>query len=66
MKTLVAGHSPTRWIRDTLSQRHTRQLGTLGGGNHFVELVYDEEAKRNEMNSETLRLYTFEVCSFSA
>ena len=29
--------------RDTLSSRHTKQLGTLGGGNHFVELVYDEE-----------------------
>merc|ERR1719330_2045668 len=25
-----------------LAWKHTRQLGTLGGGNHFVELVYDE------------------------
>lgn len=30
-------------FRQTLSRRHTLQLGTLGGGNHFVELVYDEE-----------------------
>ena len=29
--------------RDTFGSRHTKQLGTLGGGNHFVELVYDEE-----------------------
>jgi len=25
-----------------LTSKHTKQLGTLGGGNHFVELVYDE------------------------
>ena len=31
------------FVRETLSGKHTRQLGTLGGGNHFVELVYDEE-----------------------
>ncbi|CAK9056503.1 unnamed protein product [Durusdinium trenchii] len=43
MKKLISTHLPTRWIRDTLSHRHTKQLGTLGGGNHFVELVYDEE-----------------------
>ena len=30
--------------RETFGSRHTKQLGTLGGGNHFVELVYDEEA----------------------
>lgn len=43
MEHLVSTHRPTRWLRETLSSRHTRQLGTLGGGNHFVELVYDEE-----------------------
>lgn len=43
MKKLISKHSPTKWVRDTLSSRHTKQLGTLGGGNHFVELVYDEE-----------------------
>ena len=43
MKKLISKHSPTPWVRQTLSRRHTLQLGTLGGGNHFVELVYDEE-----------------------
>ncbi|CAJ1398762.1 unnamed protein product [Effrenium voratum] len=43
IKMLISKHAPTRWIRETLSGKHTRQLGTLGGGNHFVELVYDEE-----------------------
>jgi len=38
----VSKHRPTRWLKETLSSRHTRQLGTLGGGNHFVELVHDE------------------------
>lgn len=42
VRKLVSGHNPTRWLRQTLAERHTRQLGTLGGGNHFVELVYDE------------------------
>jgi tRNA-splicing ligase RtcB len=43
MKRLVAEHKPTHWARQTLAHKHTKQLGTLGGGNHFVELVYDEE-----------------------
>jgi len=43
MKELLAEHDPTKWLRNRLDERHTRQLGTLGGGNHFVELVYDEE-----------------------
>lgn len=42
MDALVSKHRPTRWLRDTLTSKHTRQLGSLGGGNHFVELVYDE------------------------
>lgn len=42
MQKLVAEHQPTKWLRETLAEKHTRQLGTLGGGNHFVELVYDE------------------------
>jgi len=29
--------------KQTLYHKHTKQLGTLGGGNHFVELVYDEQ-----------------------
>jgi len=42
MQGLVSKHRPTQWLRQTLSAKHNRQLGTLGGGNHFVELVYDE------------------------
>eukprot|EP00440_Ansanella_granifera_P073850 gb/GFBE01080132.1/.p1 GENE.gb/GFBE01080132.1/~~gb/GFBE01080132.1/.p1 ORF type:complete len:328 (+),score=75.16 gb/GFBE01080132.1/:1-984(+) len=40
---LISKHSPTHWLRQTLTKKHSKQLGTLGGGNHFVELVYDEE-----------------------
>lgn len=43
MRRLAAQHSPTEWVRQTLTGKHTKQLGTLGGGNHFVELVYDEQ-----------------------
>merc|ERR1712232_1016643 len=42
MRGLSSLHEPTPWLKQTLSRKHTRQLGTLGGGNHFVELVYDE------------------------
>jgi len=45
MQELLARRRPTRWLRQTLTSRHARQLGTLGGGNHFVELVYDEEER---------------------
>lgn len=45
MNDLVGVHRPTRWLKQTLSSRHTKQLGSLGGGNHFVELVYDEEGR---------------------
>lgn len=43
MRKLVSAHKPTKWLKDTLGDKHTKQLGTLGGGNHFVELVYDEQ-----------------------
>eukprot|EP00928_Gymnodinium_smaydae_P031155 TRINITY_DN2295_c0_g2_i1.p1 TRINITY_DN2295_c0_g2~~TRINITY_DN2295_c0_g2_i1.p1 ORF type:complete len:443 (+),score=82.75 TRINITY_DN2295_c0_g2_i1:335-1663(+) len=43
MRRLVSEHAPTKWLRQTLAGKHTKQLGTLGGGNHFVELVYDED-----------------------
>merc|ERR1712032_862065 len=42
MRNLLSKYQPTKWIRQTLAAKHERQLGTLGGGNHFVELVYDE------------------------
>jgi len=43
MQRLLDEHRPTSWLKQTLVSKHTRQLGTLGGGNHFVELVHDEE-----------------------
>jgi len=42
VKRLVEQHKPTQWLRRTLTAKHSKQIGTLGGGNHFVELVYDE------------------------
>lgn len=33
---------PSSWLRANLAQRHLLQLGSLGGGNHFIELLYDE------------------------
>merc|ERR1711953_1562836 len=45
MDELVSKHKPTQWLRQTLTSKHAKQLGTLGGGNHFVELVYDEEGR---------------------
>eukprot|EP00965_Chrysotila_dentata_P177278 5854534-Pleurochrysis_carterae.AAC.2 len=37
-------HPPSPWLRKLLSAnaRVARQLGTLGGGNHFLEVLYDE------------------------
>jgi tRNA-splicing ligase RtcB len=39
--------TPTKWLKENLLSGSTRektlcQLGTLGGGNHFIEVVYDE------------------------
>ncbi|CRG97783.1 conserved protein, unknown function [Plasmodium gallinaceum] len=28
-------------IKDIIKPKHLQQLGTLGGGNHFIEIVYD-------------------------
>ncbi|GIW10946.1 MAG: RNA-splicing ligase RtcB [Dehalococcoidia bacterium] len=33
----------TPWLRRQLSSEVRRQLGTLGGGNHFIEIVRDEQ-----------------------
>lgn len=32
----------TNWLQRHLTERIRKQLGTLGGGNHFIELVYDD------------------------
>lgn len=41
-KTLVAKHPTLEKMGRDLEERTYRQLGTLGGGNHFVELCLDE------------------------
>ncbi|KAF4678120.1 hypothetical protein FOL47_005399 [Perkinsus chesapeaki] len=43
MKQLIEKHNPTAHTRRVIGDRHVRQIGTLGGGNHFIELLYDEE-----------------------
>lgn len=42
IKALDHGLYTSQWLQRTLKQKHVRQLGSLGGGNHFLELVYDE------------------------
>jgi tRNA-splicing ligase RtcB len=33
------------WHRDELREKARRQLGTIGGGNHYVDLFYDEAGR---------------------
>jgi tRNA-splicing ligase RtcB (3'-phosphate/5'-hydroxy nucleic acid ligase) len=33
----------TPWLSRQISSRVTRSLGTLGGGNHFIEVLHDED-----------------------
>ncbi|EER15705.1 Protein rtcB, putative, partial [Perkinsus marinus ATCC 50983] len=42
MKRLVDEHKPTGHTRGVIAERHVKQIGTLGGGNHFIELLHDE------------------------
>lgn len=36
-------HAPSPFLEHALSEKKVaNQLGTLGGGNHFLEVVYDE------------------------
>lgn len=42
MERLIEKHNPTKYLRKAMLAKHAKQLGTLGGGNHFIELVYDE------------------------
>ena len=37
-----AGLSPTPFVRDLLDQGARREIGSLGGGNHFIEIGVDE------------------------
>lgn len=40
--TLFQQCETSAWLKATWSERHRRQLGSLGGGNHFIELSVDE------------------------
>ncbi|KAK9845266.1 hypothetical protein WJX81_001622 [Elliptochloris bilobata] len=42
----ISARSPpsSRLAAEAAAPKAARQLGTLGGGNHFLELLYDEEA----------------------
>lgn len=56
MKRLMDEHKPTAHTRgvcqsrttppgsyaQVIAERHVKQIGTLGGGNHFIELLHDE------------------------
>mmetsp|Transcript_8150 Transcript_8150/g.15124 ORF Transcript_8150/g.15124 Transcript_8150/m.15124 type:complete len:535 (-) Transcript_8150:76-1680(-) len=35
----------SEWLREAISEKHVKQLGTLGGGNHFLEVLYDEDER---------------------
>jgi tRNA-splicing ligase RtcB len=36
------GINPTPWLRKLMKNDSGRQLGTLGGGNHFIEIDHDQ------------------------
>ncbi|DBA69704.1 TPA: hypothetical protein ACH3X2_012636 [Trebouxia sp. C0005] len=39
-------NAPSRWLEEASSQpKPAQQLGTLGGGNHFLEVVHDESGR---------------------
>jgi tRNA-splicing ligase RtcB len=40
--TLSVGNRISTELRSDLSQKHALQIGTLGGGNHFIEICGDE------------------------
>ena len=44
---ITARHPPSRWLKEKLRAdgKVATQLGTLGGGNHFLELVHDEAGR---------------------
>jgi tRNA-splicing ligase RtcB len=46
LKEFSLQHPPSKWLQKTISQKEKdrveSQIGTLGGGNHFIELLYDE------------------------
>ena len=38
-------HAPSRWLEEAAAQpRPAQQLGTLGGGNHFLEVLHSYQS----------------------
>ena len=48
VKSLFSTNATSSWLREAVKEKHILQLGTLGGGNHFIELVYDENGVRGD------------------
>lgn len=44
--TISAQHTPSPWLLAKIdNEKVPRQIGTLGGGNHFLEVVHDEDER---------------------
>ena len=42
LEKITEEQKPTSWLKDNINQKTNCQLGTLGGGNHFIEVLADE------------------------
>jgi RNA-splicing ligase RtcB len=42
MEKITENLPPTKYLKDAINIKAACQLGTLGGGNHFLEVVEDE------------------------
>jgi tRNA-splicing ligase RtcB (3'-phosphate/5'-hydroxy nucleic acid ligase) len=42
LEKITESQSPTKYLKDAINKKAACQLGTLGGGNHFLEVVEDE------------------------
>ncbi|GAB5365998.1 hypothetical protein AAMO2058_001106800 [Amorphochlora amoebiformis] len=42
IRTTPHGSPCSNWLIESLTVKHIKQLGTLGGGNHFLEVLYDD------------------------
>jgi tRNA-splicing ligase RtcB len=42
IEKITETQNPTKYLRDNINSKASCQLGTLGGGNHFLEVLADE------------------------
>eukprot|EP00898_Chlorokybus_atmophyticus_P005653 jgi/Chlat1/6089/Chrsp40S05682 len=44
LRRITREHEPSPWLKNEIESQPkvAKQIGTLGGGNHFLEVVYDE------------------------